>query len=115
MSDSPRLVHFAIRLVIFVLNLPDGQVLFWGEIQITEGLKSILLIKKGYGLVEMTYRLPEWQTIKLTFLHHGFGPHHNRGTIIIFYTHLKLLDTFRGVSLQVSEVVHPTSNSSILN
>ena len=40
-SDSlawVRLVDFVIRLVIFVLNLPDGQVLFWGEIQITEGL-----------------------------------------------------------------------------
>ena len=38
-SDSLGLVDFAIGLVIFVLNLPDdGQVLFWGEIQITEGL-----------------------------------------------------------------------------
>ena len=37
-SDSPGLVDFAIGLVIFVLNLPDGQVLFFGEIQITEGL-----------------------------------------------------------------------------
>ena len=37
-SDSPGLVDFAIRLVIFVLNLPDGQVLFFGEIQIPEGL-----------------------------------------------------------------------------
>ena len=34
----PRLVDFAIGLVIFVLNLPDGQVLLFGEIQITEGL-----------------------------------------------------------------------------
>ena len=49
MSDSPGLVHFAIGLVMFVLNLPDGQVLFFGEIQITEGLLSILLIKKGFG------------------------------------------------------------------
>ena len=32
-SDSPGLVDFAIGLVIF----PDGQVLFFGEIQITEG------------------------------------------------------------------------------
>ena len=48
MSDSPGLVDFAIGLVIFVLNLPDGQVLFFGEIQITEGLSSILLIKKGF-------------------------------------------------------------------
>ena len=38
MSDSPGLVDFAIGLVIFVLNLHDGQVLFWGKIQITEGL-----------------------------------------------------------------------------
>ena len=30
--DSPGLVDFAIGLVIFVLNLPDRQVLFWGEI-----------------------------------------------------------------------------------
>ena len=29
-SDSPGLVDFAIGLVIFVLNLPDGQVLFLG-------------------------------------------------------------------------------------
>jgi len=32
MSDSPGLVDFAIGLVIFVLNLPDGKVLyFWGN------------------------------------------------------------------------------------
>ena len=37
-SDSPGLADLAAGLVIFVLNLPDGQVLFWGEIQITEGL-----------------------------------------------------------------------------
>ena len=37
-SDSPGLVDFAIGLVIFVLNLPDGKVLCFGEIQITEEL-----------------------------------------------------------------------------
>ena len=52
--DNPGLVDFTIGLVIFVRNLPDRQVLFFGEIQITEGLSSILLIKKGLGLVEMT-------------------------------------------------------------
>ena len=36
-SDSPMLVDFAIGLVNFVFNLPNRQVLFWGEIQITEG------------------------------------------------------------------------------
>ena len=71
--DNLGLVDFAIRLVIFVRNLPDRQVLFFGEIQITEGLSSILLIKKGLGLVEMTwglvhssYSLPKWQAVKLT-------------------------------------------------
>ena len=49
MSDSLGLVDFAFGLVIFVLNLPDGQVLFFWEIQITEGLLSILPIKKGFG------------------------------------------------------------------
>ena len=38
LSDSPGLVNLAVGLVTFVLNLPDGQVLFLGEIQITEGL-----------------------------------------------------------------------------
>ena len=48
-SDNPGLVDFAIGLLFFVLNLRDGQVLFFGEIQITEGLLSILPIKKGFG------------------------------------------------------------------
>ena len=47
-SDSPVLVDFAIGLVFFVLNLPDGQVLFFGDIQVTEGLLSIPPIKKGF-------------------------------------------------------------------
>ena len=33
-SDSPGLVDFAIGLVIFVLNLPDGQVLFLGKFKL---------------------------------------------------------------------------------
>ena len=35
MSNSPGLVDFAIGLVIFALNLPNRQVLFFGEIQIS--------------------------------------------------------------------------------
>ena len=38
LSDSLGIVDFAIGLVISVLKLPDGQVLSFGEIQITEGL-----------------------------------------------------------------------------
>ena len=70
----PRASGFAIGLVFFVLNLPDGQVLFFWEIQITEGLLLILPIKKGLGLVEMTCglvhaicSLPEWQAVTLIF------------------------------------------------
>ena len=33
-SDSPGLVDFAIGLVVFVLNLPDGQVLFFGKFKL---------------------------------------------------------------------------------
>ena len=48
--DGPGLVDFAVGLVISVLNLPHGQELFFFcEIQITEGLQSIPLIKKGFG------------------------------------------------------------------
>ena len=73
-SDSPGLVDFAIGPVILVLNLPDGQVLFVGEIQITEGLLSIVLIKKGFGAsrndlwASTCCSLPEWQAVKLTFI-----------------------------------------------
>ena len=35
-SDRQGLVDFAIGLVIFALNLPDGQVQFFLEIQITK-------------------------------------------------------------------------------
>ena len=50
MSDSPGQVDFAIGLAFFfVFNLRNRQVLFFGEIQITEGLLSILPIKKGFG------------------------------------------------------------------
>ena len=49
MSDSPGLVDFAIRLVIFVLNLPDGQVLFFGEIQITSRIVINPPNEKGIG------------------------------------------------------------------
>ena len=34
MSDSKGLVDFAIRLVDFVLNLPDGQVKFFDEFKL---------------------------------------------------------------------------------
>ena len=45
MSNSLGLIDFRIGLVNFVLNLPNGQVKFFGGIQITEELRSIILIK----------------------------------------------------------------------
>ena len=45
MSNNLGLVDFRIGLVNSVLNLPDGQVKFLGGIQITEKLRSIILIK----------------------------------------------------------------------
>ena len=41
MSDSPELVGFAIGLVNFVLKLPDGQLKFFGGIQIAEELRDV--------------------------------------------------------------------------
>ena len=38
MQRAKKVVSDSLGLVIFVLNLPNGQVLFEGEIQITEGL-----------------------------------------------------------------------------
>ena len=48
-SDILGLVDFAIGLVIFVLHLPDGQVLFFGgEIQITKDCNQSAN-QKGFG------------------------------------------------------------------
>ena len=73
-SNSRGLVDFAIGLVNFVLNLPDGQVKFLRNSNYRRTVKSILLIKKFLGLVEMTFglvyaslSLPEWQAVKITF------------------------------------------------
>ena len=48
-SDSPGLVDFAIGLVIFVLNLPDGQVLFWGGNSIYRRIVINPVDQKGFG------------------------------------------------------------------
>ena len=73
-SDSPGLVDFAIGLVIFVLNLPDGQVLFWGgnsnyrRIVINPANQRVLgLVEMTCGLLHASYSLPKWQAVKLTF------------------------------------------------
>ena len=85
MSDSPGLVDFAIRLVNSVINLPDGQVKFFEQFKLQKYLEINLLIKTFLGLVEMmfgvvnvSFSLPEWQAVKMTF----FAPF----TLIFFIT-----------------------------
>ena len=62
-SDSPGLVDFAI-----------GQVKFFEESKLQRNCEINLLIKTFLGLVEMTFglvnvsfSLPEWQGVKVTF------------------------------------------------
>ena len=75
MSDSPGLVDFAIRLVNSVLNLPDGQVMFVEEFKLQKNCEINLLIKTlwvlvemMFGLVNVSFSLPEWQAVKSDFL-----------------------------------------------
>ena len=56
-SDSPGLADFALGLVNSVLNLLDRQVKYVEEFTYRRTVKSILLIKKFGGLVEMTFGL----------------------------------------------------------
>ena len=74
MSDSSGLVGFAIRLVNSVINLPDGQVKFFEESKLQRNCEINLLIKAFLGLVEMmfglvnvSFTLPQWQAVKVTF------------------------------------------------
>ena len=62
-SDSPGLVDFAIGLVNSVFHSNNRR-----------AVKSILLVKKFWGLVQMTsgqvnasFSLPEWQAVKMIF------------------------------------------------
>ena len=50
-----RLVDFAIRLPNSVLNLPDGDVKYFGNSNYRRTVRSILLIKKFLGLIKITF------------------------------------------------------------
>ena len=74
MSNSPGLVDFAIGLVNSVLTCPTGKWYFLSNLNNRRTVKSILLVKKILGLVEMTsglvnasFSLPEWQAVKIIF------------------------------------------------
>ena len=75
MSDSPRLVDFAFGPLNSVLKLPDAQVKFFEELKLKKNCEINLLIKTFLGLVEMifglvnvSFSLPECQAVKMTFL-----------------------------------------------
>ena len=73
-SNSSGLVDFLIGVVNSVLNLPNRQMNFFGEIHIMEKQQSILpikfflgggglVIKITLGLVHASCSLPEWQAV----------------------------------------------------
>ena len=69
MSDSPGLKDFAIGLVNSVI-----KVKFFEEFKLQKNCEINLLIKTFFGLVEMifglvnvSFSLPEWQAAKMTF------------------------------------------------
>ena len=67
-------MDFAIGLVNSVINLRDGQAKFFEEFKLLKNCEINLLIKTFLGLVEMmfglinvSFSLPEWQALKMTF------------------------------------------------
>ena len=75
MSDSRGLVDFAFGLVVFVVNLSDGQVLCFGE---NSNYRRIVINpanQQGFwaswndlwASTHASYSLPKWQAVKLTF------------------------------------------------
>ena len=84
MCHSLGLVDFAIGLVNSVIKLPDGQVKFFEEFKLQKNCEIHLLIKTFLGLVEMmfalvnvSFRLPERQAVKMTF----FAPYTTGDTV----------------------------------
>ena len=67
-------MDFANGLVNSVINLRDGQVKFFEEFKLLKNCEINLLNKTFLGLVEMmfglinvSFSLPEWQALKMTF------------------------------------------------
>ena len=73
-SNSLGLVDFAIEPVNPVLDLPEGQVKFLGKFKLQKYVTNAAhqnffgATLKTLGLVHASNNLPEWQTIKPTFL-----------------------------------------------
>ena len=74
MSDGLGLLDFVIGLVNCVINLPNGQVKLFEEFKLQKNCEINLLINTFLGLVEMmfgivnvSFSLPKWQAVKMTF------------------------------------------------
>ena len=72
-SDIPGLVDFAIGLMNSLINLPDGLVKCFEEFRLQKNCEINLLIKTFlrlvemmFGLVKVSFSLPEWQAVKIT-------------------------------------------------
>ena len=73
-SDGLGLLDFVIGLVNCVINLPNGQVKLFEEFKLQKNCEINLLINTFLGLVEMmfgilnvSFSLPKWQAVKMTF------------------------------------------------
>ena len=80
-SDSQGLVDFAIGLVNSVINLSNGQVKSFAEFKLQKKCEINLLIKTFLGLVEMmfglvnvSFSLPKWQAVKMSFFFSSIRP-----------------------------------------
>ena len=67
-------MDFAIRLVNSVFNWPDGQVKFFEEFKLQKNCEINPAHQTFWGLVEMmfglvivSFSLPKWQAVKMTF------------------------------------------------
>ena len=88
-SDCPGLVDFAIGLVNFVLNLPNGQVKFFEEFKLQKNCEINSAHQNVFGaswndvwasIYYSTFSLPEWQALKMTF----FAPWYKLSTKTYF-------------------------------
>ena len=60
-------MDFAIGLVNSVINLRDGQAKFL-NCEINLLIKTFLgLVEMMFGLINVSFSLPEWQALKMTF------------------------------------------------
>ena len=73
-SHNLGLVDFAIGLANSVLNLLDWQVKYFEEFNLQKNCeinsthqKIWGLVEMKFGLVNVSFSLPEWQAVKMTF------------------------------------------------